>query len=280
MTVLGRRQATWRIYPPSLGATAQVALLLSLAVTVGLGPAGMLVGLGFTVGTWALLSRALSQPDVHRWGPADSITFGRLILTGGVAALVADAVAGSVHHVALVTLAAVSLMLDAGDGQVARRTGTSSRFGARFDMEADSVLAVVLSVYIATNLGWWAVMMGLFRYAFVLASWAMPWLRAQLPPRLSRKVVAASQGTVLVVTSAALLPTTLAQLCVVISLAAVSWSFASDVRWLWRQDAPQRRERRERLGQPSHAPSHAPSRESLVADQRSGGLVATGTAVM
>ncbi len=242
MTVLALRATAWRSRSLALGAVAQVAVLVSLAVTVGLGLPGVLVGLGFTVGTLILLSRALRQPDVRGWGPADSITYGRLILTGGVSALVAEAVAGNVHYGPLLGLAAVSLILDAGDGQVARRTGTMTRFGARFDMEADSILAVALSVYIATMLGWWAVLMGLFRYVFVLVSWTMPWLRAPLPPRMSRKVVAASQGTVLVVTSAALLPTGIAQLCVAVTLVAVSWSFAVDVRWLWRQESARRQE--------------------------------------
>lgn len=242
MTVLALRATAWRSRPLALGAVAQVAVLVSLAVTVGLGLPGVLVGVGFTVGTLILLARARRRPDVRAWGPADSITYGRLILTGGVSALVAEAVAGNVHYGALLGLAAVSLVLDAGDGQVARRTGTMTPFGARFDMEADSILAVALSVYLATMLGWWAVLMGLFRYVFVLVSWMMPWLSAPLPPRMSRKVVAASQGAVLVVTSAALLPTGVAQLCVAVMLVAVSWSFGVDVRWLWRQESARRRQ--------------------------------------
>lgn len=269
MTVLARREAARRfppIHPPTVGLVVQAAVLMSLAATVTLGPAGSLAGLGFAVGTWILLSRSLEGTGGHRWGIADTITFGRLILTGGVVALVAEAVAGSVHHVALIGLAAVSLMLDAADGQVARRTGTTSRFGARFDMEADSVLALVLSVYLATNLGWWAVLMGLFRYAFVLAGWAMPWLNAALPPRLSRKVVAASQGAILVVTSAALLPTTVAQVCVAASLATLCWSFAVDVRWLWRRESAQRR----RLHTPIRALTATGHSEPVLADQWSG----------
>ena len=233
MTVLARREVALHIYPPTVGLVAQAAVLVSLGATAGLGAAGWLTGLAFGAGTWILLSRALRQPDVHQWGPADSITFARLILTGGVAALVADSVGGGGHRPILIALAAASLILDAGDGQVARRTGTSSRFGARFDMEADQVLAVVLSVYIGTTLGWWAAAIGLFRYAYVLASWVWPWLSGPLLPRMSRKVVAASQGAVLVVASTGLLPTSIAQICVAISIATLIWSFGKDVRFLW-----------------------------------------------
>jgi phosphatidylglycerophosphate synthase len=253
-----------------VGALVQVAVLIVVAATVNLGPAGMLVGLAFTAGTGILLSRALRRSNGHRWGPADTITYGRLILTGGVAALVADAVTGSVQHAPLIGLAAVALLLDAVDGQVARRTGTTSRLGARFDMEADSVLALVLSVYMATTLGWWAVLMGLFRYAFVLAGWAMPWLRAAIPPRMTRKVVAASQGVVLVVVSAGLLPTTLAQICVAVTLAAVSWSFAVDIRWLWQAESAQRRARMRTPSRALAATSH--SHGEPVADPWSGVL--------
>ncbi|MFF1681457.1 CDP-alcohol phosphatidyltransferase family protein [Streptomyces sp. NPDC058256] len=240
MTDLGQRAVDLRIYPPALGVLAQAAVLVSLGASVGLGAAGWLIGLGFSVATWVLLSRALQHPDVRQWGPADSVTFCRLILTGGVAALVADAVVGDEHRAVLIGLAAVSLILDAGDGQVARRTGTASRFGARFDMEADSVLAIVLSIYLGTSLGWWAVTIGLFRYAFVLAARVMPWLDAPLPFRMSRKVVAASQGVVLVVASAGLLPTPMAQACVAVSIGTLVWSFGIDVGYLWRQSALKR----------------------------------------
>ena len=51
----------------------------------------------------------------------------------------------------LVVLAAVALVLDGVDGQVARRTGTVSALGARFDMEVDAFLMLVLSVYVASS---------------------------------------------------------------------------------------------------------------------------------
>ena len=43
----------------------------------------------------------------------------------------------------------VALALDGVDGQVARRTGTVSALGARFDMEVDAFLVLVLSVHVA-----------------------------------------------------------------------------------------------------------------------------------
>ena len=54
----------------------------------------------------------------------------------------------------------VALLLDWVDGQVARRTHTESAFGARFDMEVDAFLILVLSVYVASTTGWWVLIIG------------------------------------------------------------------------------------------------------------------------
>jgi phosphatidylglycerophosphate synthase len=147
--------------------------------------------------------------------------------------MVVSSVQQPVHQVTLVTLVGAALALDGVDGQVARRTGSASRLGARFDMEVDAFLILVLSVFIAGTFGWWTIAMGAFRYVFVAASWAYPWLTAPLPPRFSRKVVAAAQGVVLVVATASLLPEAVAFLAVAAALASLTWSFGRDVRWLW-----------------------------------------------
>ena len=96
----------------------------------------------------------------------------------------------------LVTLAVVALALDAVDGWVARRTGTASPLGARFDGEVDAFLILVLSVYVARSAGAWVLAIGAARYAFLAAGWLLPWMREPLPPRYWRKVVAATQGIV------------------------------------------------------------------------------------
>src|SRR5205807_90526 len=62
------------------------------------------------------------QPAIH---PADWVTLTRAVLIAGVAGLVADSFGRPVSVTALVTLSTVALVLDAVDGQVARRTGTA-----------------------------------------------------------------------------------------------------------------------------------------------------------
>ncbi len=222
----------------AVGAAAQLALLAALTGGVDLGPLAWLVGAAYAVGLWTLLAGAARRAGSSTLGPADLVTLARAVLVGGVAGLVADRFAGGVTPVAtLVVLAAVALALDGVDGQVARRTGTASPLGARFDMEVDAFLVLVLSVHVAVLVTPWALAIGGMRYAFVAAGRVLPWLRGTLPARYSAKVVAAATGIALVVVSAEVLPRALAAALVLTTLAAVAWSFGQSVTWLWRARA-------------------------------------------
>jgi phosphatidylglycerophosphate synthase len=213
----------------------QVALLAALAVSVDLGPVGWLAGLTYAAGIHHLLASAARRAGTTTLGPADLVTLGRAALVAGVTALVAGGLAGAaVPAATLIVIASVALALDAVDGRVARRTGTASALGARFDMEVDAFLVLVLSIYVATLIGPWALVIGAMRYAFVVASWALPWMRASLPTRSGAKVVAAAQGIVLLVASSQLLPAPGTAALVGAALGALSWSFGRSVAWLWR----------------------------------------------
>jgi len=89
---------------------------------------------------------------------------------------------------------------------VARRTGTATGLGARFDGEVDAFLILALSVYVAPAFGAWVLAIGAARYLFLAASGCLPWMRAPLPPRRWRRIVAAAQGIVLTVAAAEVLP--------------------------------------------------------------------------
>ncbi|MFI2203385.1 CDP-alcohol phosphatidyltransferase family protein [Streptomyces sp. NPDC020192] len=218
----------------AVGAGVQLLLLALLGTAIGMGPAGWLTGLAFAFATWAVLSRALHRSRLRSFGPANRVTLGRATLVGGVTALVADSFESAPPVTLLVGLTAVALLLDGVDGKVARRTGTSTALGARFDMEVDAFLILVLSVYVSTQLGPWVLLIGGMRYAFVAAARLAPWLNAPLPPSFARKTVAAVQGIALLLAGAELLPH-LANLAIVLSaLGSLLWSFGRDVRWLWR----------------------------------------------
>lgn len=214
------------------GVGGQLALLSLLQAGAGLGVVGWLAGTACAAFTCAVLTSALRRTPSRRPTPADHVTLTRTVLAGGVTALVADHLGRHAPVAVLVTLASTALVLDAVDGQVARRTGTASPMGARFDMEVDAFLILVLSVQVATSLGAWVLAIGAMRYVFVAASWTTPWLRSALPPSLARKTVAALQGIVLVVAAAEVLPPGVATTSVGLALASLVWSFGRDVRWL------------------------------------------------
>ena len=222
---------------PLTGLFAQVMLIAGLAVTVGLGgagfsPAGWVVGVACGVVTNAALAGGLSHYRANRLSPADWVTLGRATLAVGVAALVADSFAEPAPITLLVSLAAVALALDAVDGWVARRTRTAGILGARFDGEVDAFLILVLSVYVSRSAGVWVLAIGAARYAFLVAGWPLRWLRDPLPPRQWRKVVAATQGVVLIVAAANVLPPALTRGALIVALVLLAESFGRDVWWL------------------------------------------------
>jgi phosphatidylglycerophosphate synthase len=228
----GRRPLPPHI-PLAIAFAMLVTLLAALTGLAGLKPPGWLAAVTFGVAGWAVLAEALPRFEVRRFGPADYVTLTRSVLVGGVVALTADTShpRGSVWP--LVVIASVALAMDAVDGKVARHTGTASEFGARFDMEVDAFLILVLSAFAATNLGWWVLAIGAMRYVFVAAARIWLWLAAPLPVRMSSKAVAAAQGIAL--TLAMVLPHTAATVLVAAALAALTWSFAHDVRWLYQR---------------------------------------------
>jgi phosphatidylglycerophosphate synthase len=237
----------------AVGAGLQILLLALLGTAIGMGPAGWLTGLAFAIATWAVLSRALHRSRLRSFGPANRVTLGRATLVGAVTALVADSFESSPPVTLFVGLTAVALILDGVDGKVARRTGTSTPLGARFDMEVDAFLILVLSVYVSMALGPWVLLIGAMRYAFVAAARALPWLNAPLPPSTARKTVAALQGILLLVAASALLPYTATFAVAAIALVLLVWSFGRDILWLWRTSRRSRTSRMSRTEEASVA---------------------------
>ena len=219
---------------PATGLVAQVLLLDVLAATAGLGVAGWVVGVTCALTMAAALARGLARGG-GRLGAASWVTLARATLAVGVAALVADSFAHDTAVALLVTLAAVALALDAADGWVARRTGTATALGARFDGEVDAFLILALSVYVAPIYGAWVLAIGAARYVFLAGEWLLPWMRAPLPRRRWRLVVAAAQGVVLTVAAAEVLPRSLMQALLLVALAALLASVGECTWWLWRR---------------------------------------------
>ena len=197
----------------------------------GLSTSGWVVGITCGTVTSLGLARARSHFGADRLTPADRVTLVRATLATAVAALVADSFAHPVPVRTLVSLAAAALVLDAIDGWVARRTAIGS-LGARFDAEVDAFLILVLSVYVARSVGAWVLLIGAARYAFLIVGWLLPWMREPLPPRYWRKFVAATQGIVLTIAAANVLPSAVNDAGLVCALIVLAESFGRDVWWL------------------------------------------------
>jgi phosphatidylglycerophosphate synthase len=219
---------------PLIGLAGQIVVLVAVGLTIGIGVDGWVVGLAYGLVTCVALGAALTRAGVSGLGRADWVTLSRATLVGAVTALVVDSFRAPATVPALVTIATVALVLDAVDGQVARRTGTVSPLGARFDMEVDAFLILVLSVYVAGMIGPWVLAIGAMRYAYVAAGWLLPWLRRPVPPRYWRKVVAATQGVTLTAVASGLFPTPVSVAAVGIALALLIESFGRDIVGQWR----------------------------------------------
>jgi phosphatidylglycerophosphate synthase len=222
---------------PVTGMVAQLLLIAALAGTValsgsGLTATGWIVGLTCGAIMNAALARGLSHYRRDRLAPADWVTLARATLVVGLAALIADSFARQVPIAMLVSLTVGALTLDAVDGWVARRTRTTGGLGAHFDAEVDAFLILILSIYVARSAGLWVLAIGVARYAFLIAGWPLPWMRAELPPRFWRKVVAATQGMVLAVAAAHILPRDVTQAALITALVLLAESFGRDVWWL------------------------------------------------
>ena len=170
-----------------------------------------------------------------RFGPANQTTISRALL----AALVAGFVGEHNSSSAAATAAALTLAitgLDGLDGWLARRSRLSSDFGARFDMEVDALLVMVLSIlaWQFGKAGPWVLLSGLLRYGFLVAGWVLPWLARPLPPSRRRQLVCVVQiaGLNLAIVPAIHLPASAPVAAV--ALAALVYSFTVDVVWLWR----------------------------------------------
>lgn len=221
---------------PVIGFAAVPALLGLAQAVVGLGVTGWAAGLLASLVVNAALARGVRHRDgdALALGPANRVTLARAVLVCAVAAFVADRHGAASATEAIVVTSTVALSLDPVDGWVARRTGTVSALGARFDMEVDAFLILVLSSHVAAQMGWWVLGLGVWRYArWAAAGWA-PWLQHHVASRRWRKAVAAAQGVVLVAVSAGALPGTLAVVTLAAALALLTVSFGTEIASLWR----------------------------------------------
>lgn len=170
-----------------------------------------------------------------QFGPANCVTTVRLMLVALAAGLIGEPAVPRVAAAA-VSLIVTIAVLDGFDGWLARRSRMTSDFGARFDMETDALLILVVSVLVWRHgkAGAWVLLGGLMRYAFVAAGWPWPWMAGRLTPTWRAKVITVAHITGLVVALSPVVSTPVSGIAAATTLAALTWSFAIDVGRLWR----------------------------------------------
>ena len=223
------------------GAVTALAVTVQPAFALGEGYPARVAFVGGGVMLVALAGLRIHHPFA-RVGPANLVTGTRALLVALLAAVALEPAGGALGWW-LVGTATVAASLDLADGWLARRTQLASAFGARFDMEVDALLILVLSVLVwrAGLTGAWVLASGLLRYAFVAAALALPWLTRALPPSRRRQTICVVQMAALIAALAPVVPPPAAVALAAASLALLTWSFWRDVAWLFATRDPEPR---------------------------------------
>jgi len=236
----------------AIGLVGLIAALALLAIS-GAGRAGTAaaVAAAGVYGTVAVLVlKGVAGPDgPSRFGSANAVT----LLRAGIAALVTglalEALAtgdgllaspremGDLWAWALPAGALLALILDGIDGWLARRRQIASAFGARFDIEADAlmVLGLSLAAFASGRAGPWVLTAGALRYVFLVSGALWPPLAAPLPPSFRRKAICVAIGVALVIGLVPAVPVAAAGVLAGAGVLAVVYSFAVDAVWLIRR---------------------------------------------
>jgi phosphatidylglycerophosphate synthase len=190
----------------------------------------------FAAAAVLVVGRVGAHHPFPRFGAANSVTLLRVALVAGVAGLAGETPDDRIAWLA-VAVVAIAAALDGVDGWLARRDRQASSFGARFDMETDAALILVLSflVWQHGKAGAWVIACGLMRYGFVAARWVLPWMARPLRSTFRGKSVAVGQVAGLGIALLPVVPVPISDIVAVITLGTLVWSFAVDIAWLRQQ---------------------------------------------
>ena len=220
-----------------LGLLVLFSLAWGLQQLLGMSVVFFLASLAaYLVGATVLLASLPRRPALTCFGAANQVTLVRAILVALLFGLASEAATPAGAWLAA-GVALLASALDGVDGWLARRLGLSSAFGARFDMETDALLIVVLALLVwrFDKAGYWVLLAGLLRYLFIAAGGLLEWLRRPLTPSRRRQTVCVVQILTLVF---CLLPPVVppwSQAAAALGLLLLVWSFTLDVIWLARR---------------------------------------------
>jgi phosphatidylglycerophosphate synthase len=234
---------SWERAPGTLSGAASIAVLIAgfgWLLVQGAGWQATQVGTalaGFTVLAVVVVIAAAWHLGGRHFGLANQVT----LLRTGLLCLVGSALLGGGARLSwsLAAVTGLALALDAVDGWFARRFGLASRFGARFDLEIDALMLLILALLVwqTGRAGLWVLAIGGMSYAFVALGMLWPAGRRPLPPSLRRKTVCAVIGVLLLICLLPATPPWLAGGLAALALLSQVASFAVDLVWLRRHAA-------------------------------------------
>jgi phosphatidylglycerophosphate synthase len=217
------------IFVASAMASVALKLLFSLEWRV------VSVALAALAAIFALVMMSLRTHGHSRFGLANTVTAMRAALAClvGATVLLSEKLTGADNTLlvwSVVIAALMVLVMDGLDGYLARLFGQESAFGARFDMEVDALLVLILSVAAFTldKAGWWVISAGSLRYLFVIAQRIVPRLRGELRPSFRRKAICVVQICVLCLVLIPAVDVSLTSPLAAVALLLLSYSFAAD----------------------------------------------------
>ncbi len=221
--------------PAAAVLTAACAGLMAMIFHLGAGPPVTALILFTLLGGLVAATTPLPGGGIDA---GSRVTLARIALVClvGSAIGVSPAAIGDDLLWALVPIAAVTALLGAADGSIARSTGAVSAFGARLDVETGALFILILSVLLwrLDKAGVWVVAIGAMRYAFLAATFAWPALRGTLPASRRRQAVHLILIAALIVALAPVAPPLAAASLAGAALALLVSSFAIDIVWLTR----------------------------------------------
>ncbi len=212
------------------------ALALAFGAWVGANWMVVLTSLGLYMVLAGFLFR-MARARLTRLGWANRMTLLRamLVILPAAALLQPDLFIEAAWTIALIAL--LALLLDGLDGRLARTLGEETDFGARFDMEVDAALILVLclGLVVSGTVGVWVMAIGLMRYAFLVAMKIRPWLAEPLPDSIRRQSICVWQVASLVLVTAPLFEPAVNATILASALIALVYSFVTDLAWLYRR---------------------------------------------
>ena len=175
-----------------------------------------------------------------RFSYASYITYARLIINILVLSIVIyiATIGNNVfyNNGTIFVICLISLFLDGIDGFIARYLRQNSKFGEIFDQETDTILLLILSLSININLGqsFLVFLVPLYRYIFLLTQYKVEWLNQALPKSQIRRFLCFLTTLTLILCHMPYIYSSALYYLVNFSIFLITFSFAKDIIWLYR----------------------------------------------